>query len=249
MNLKITHLEKSFGKKNKVLKDVSFELIKGKIYVLMGANGSGKTTLFNIITGFLKPDRGRISFGINNLVNKKPHLINKIGINRTFQDLRLIEKLTVRENIMLAFKNQEGEKWWKALFSKKTYNKEQYENNLLATKILKQTFIYKIESKKAGEISYGQQKLLTLACCISNDGELFLLDEPVAGISPIYRDKLVTILRTLKEQKKTVLIIEHNEDFIKKIADKMLFLNNGVITEYDSFLIMRNDEQVKEAYV
>ncbi len=248
MKIKIKHIEKSFGE-NQILKDVSFELEQGKVYVLMGTNGSGKTTLFNILTGFLKTDKGSVVWNNENLLNKESYLINEIGISRTFQDLRLIEELTVKENVLLSFKNQEGEKWWKALLTKNGYSIEQTENNKKAYKILEQTFISDIANQKAGEISYGQQKLLTLACCIANDAQLFLLDEPVAGVNPVYRDKLVKVMKTLKEQEKTFLIIEHNTGFISEIADEIFFLNNGTITEYQTYEAMRMDEQVKEAFV
>lgn len=248
MELEIKHIEKSFGENN-ILKDVSFKLETGKVYVLMGTNGSGKTTLFNILTGFLKTDKGTIDWNNENILNKDPNLINKSGISRTFQDLRLIEELTVKDNVLLSFKNQEGEKWWKALLPKSLYSEEQSKNNTKATEILIQTFISEEVNQNAGEISYGQQKLLTLACCIANDAQLFLLDEPVAGVNPVFRDKLVEVIKILKEKGKTFLIIEHNADFINEIADKIFFLNSGRIKEYENYSEMRKDEQVKNAFV
>lgn len=248
MKLEIKHIEKSFGK-NQILKDISFEMEQGKVYVLMGTNGSGKTTLFNILTGFLKPEKGNILFNNKSILNNEPHLINTNGISRTFQDLRLIEELTVKENVMLSFKNQEGEKWWKALFPKNNYKTEQEENIKRTNEILQETFISEIENQKAGEISYGQQKLLTLACCIANNADLFLLDEPVAGVNLIFREKLITVINKLKEKGKTFIIIEHNADFIREIADKILFLNSGIIKEYENYYAMQNNEHVKEAFV
>jgi branched-chain amino acid transport system ATP-binding protein len=246
--LKVKNISKSFGE-HKVLKNVSFKLDQGKVYVLMGTNGSGKTTLFNIATGFLKTDTGSILLNGKNILNSEPHLLNKKGICRTFQDLRLIEELTVKENVMLSFQNQNGEKWWKALLPKNFYKREQKENDKKANEILQETFIGDIAEQKAGEISYGQQKLLTLACCIAINTDFFLLDEPVSGVQPIYRDKLATIINKLKKQDKTFLIIEHNADFIEEIADKILFLKEGIISEYKSYELMRNDEQIKEAFV
>ncbi len=248
MPLEIKHIEKSFGD-NLILKNISFTLETSQIYVLMGANGSGKTTLFNIITGFLQSDKGDVYWNSKNLFSKKPHTINKIGISRTFQDLRLIKELTVKENVLLAFKNQEGEKWWKALMPKSGYNKEQHKNSIKVNNILKETFIDEISEYMAGEISYGQQKLLTLACCIANDAELFLLDEPVAGINPVYREKLVSVIEKLKYQGKTFLIIEHNSDFITEIADKILFLRGDTISEYESYSSLKNDKQVMNSLI
>lgn len=248
MKLEIKHIEKFFGE-NQILKDISFEMEQGEVYVLMGTNGSGKTTLFNILTGFLKPENGNVLFNNESVLNKEPYLININGISRTFQDLRLIEELSVKENVMLSFKNQQGEKWWKALLPKNNYKTEQTENINRTNDILQDTFISEVSDQKAGEISYGQQKLLTLACCIANSADLFLLDEPVAGVNPIIREKLITVINKLKEKGKTFIIIEHNVDFISEIADKILFLNSGIIKEYENYSAMRKDEQVKEAFV
>ena len=246
--LTVEHIKKSFGENN-VLKDISFSLNEKNIYVLMGTNGSGKTTLFNILTGFIYADDGTIIFKNKNILNKQPYEINREGIIRTFQDLRLIEDLTVLENVMLAFPNQEGEKWWKTLLPNKKIILEQNENRLKAKKILETCFIENIENSKAGEISYGQQKLLTLACCIANDADFFLLDEPVAGVNPNYRELLAEVIKNLRKQDKTFLIIEHNSEFIELVANKILFLHNGKVTEYGTYAEMRNDEFVKEAYI
>ncbi len=248
MKLEIKHIKKSFGE-NQILRDISFEMEQGKVYVLMGPNGSGKTTLFNILTGFLIPENGNIMFNNESIINKEPHLINTNGICRTFQDLRLIEELSVKENVLLSYKNQEGEKWWKALLPSSNYKIEQTENTNKTDAILQETFISEVANQKAGEISYGQQKLLTLACCIANNADLFLLDEPVAGVNPIYREKLITVINKLKEIGKTFIIIEHNADFISKIADKILFLNLGIIKEFQNYSAMNEDEQIKEAFV
>ena len=246
--LKVTHIKKAFGD-NEVLKDVNFSLERGKVYVLMGTNGSGKTTLFNIITGFLKADAGEVKLRDRNITNQEPHIINQMGIGRTFQDLRLIEGLSVIENVMLAFPGQEGEKWWKVLFPNKRVRNEQAKNKQKAEEILKTCFIDDVARARAGEISYGQQKLLTLACCIANNAELFLLDEVVAGVNPRYRELLVTIIREWQQDGKTFLIIEHNSDFIKAVSDQILFLNEGRVRKYTSYDQLRDDAYVQEAFV
>ena len=165
------------------------------------------------------------------------------------QDMRLIGNLTVHENVMLAFPNQEGEKWWKSLLPNKSVAVEQNANATKASEILKECFIDYIDSSKADEISYGQQKLLNLACCIASGASVLLLDEPVAGVNPVFREKLSTIIQDLKEQGKTLLIIEHNADFIEKVADEILFLHNGRIQRYGSYQEFRNAPEVIDAYV
>ncbi|HOG20433.1 MAG TPA: ATP-binding cassette domain-containing protein [Salinivirgaceae bacterium] len=248
MTLAVSNIAKSFGD-NKVLVDVSFELHAGQIAILMGANGSGKTTLFNIISGFLKQDRGLVSVNEKNVNNIPAYKINRLGITRTFQDMRLIGNLTVKQNLMLAFPQQEGEKWWKTLLQNKGIKREQEENSHKADEILKTCFIDNVTDSKASEISYGQQKLLNLACCMANEPQYLLLDEPVAGVNMAYREKLTQVIRKLKAENKALLIIEHNTDFIQAVADRIFFLNNGWITEFENYETLKQNTQVQNAYI
>lgn len=248
MTLKVRHIAKSYGEKQ-VLKDVSFQLQKGTVTVLMGTNGSGKTTLFNIISGFLKQDKGEILLDNKIISQSEPHQTNQLGISRTFQDMRLIGKLTVKENVLLAFPKQKGEKWWNVLLPNKKVKQEQDANQTKVDELLKTCFIDDVADQKANEVSYGQQKLLNLACCMANNTSVILLDEPVAGVNPVYRDRLTTIIQQLKQQGKAILIIEHNTDFIEQIADQILFLNDGHISLFDNYETLKNNPQVQEAYI
>lgn len=248
MILKVEHIAKSYGEKQ-VLKDISFELNKGKIIILMGTNGSGKTTLFNILTGFLKADKGEIFLNSQPIRNEAPFLLNQLGISRTFQDMRLIGKLTVKENIILAFPKQKGENWWSTFFPNSKIREEQKINSEKADELLKQCFIENVSENKANEISYGQQKLLNLACCIANNAEILLLDEPVAGVNPVFRDCLIEIIQDVKNQRRAILIIEHNTDFIEQVADEILFLNDGILIRFESYKTFKNNPIVQEAYI
>ncbi|MFH1049426.1 MAG: ATP-binding cassette domain-containing protein, partial [bacterium] len=221
--LKTENLHIAFGSK-KVLKGISFELKPKTITALMGTNGSGKTTLFNIITGFLKADSGKLIYREQVLNGQSPVFRNKIGIARTFQDLRLIKELTVKENIVLAMKDNPGENIFNAMLPKSVLKQKNDEFGKKAGEIIGQVYLQDVENSRAGEISYGQQKLLTLACCMANNPALLLLDEPVAGINPEYQKKIQELLLNLKKEGKTVLLIEHNSEFIGNISDKLLFL-------------------------
>ena len=240
-------ISKSFGDNN-LLQDVSLELGMGAIKVLMGANGSGKTTLFNILTGFLNADRGKVLLGNTPINHLSPYKINRLGICRTFQNMRLISEYTVLENILLAFSNTENEKWWSTFVSNRAARKKQLQNEESANEILSQCFIHDVADSKAGEIPYGQQKLLILACCLANDPKVILLDEPVAGVNPVYRANLGTVIRAMQKRGKAIIIIEHNSDFIEEVADEILFLNNGKITRFLTYSEFRSDGSVKEAY-
>jgi branched-chain amino acid transport system ATP-binding protein len=248
MELVASHIKKSFGSYN-ILADVSFNLSSGKVVVLMGTNGAGKTTLFNILSGFLKPDAGQILLDGKDLSGLEPNTIARAGIGRTFQDMRLIENMSVFENVLLSFPTQEGEKWWNALLPSPKVVAEQKSNAEKAKQILQNCFIDDVANDNAKDVSYGQQKLLNLACCMASNSSVWLLDEPVAGVNPVYREKLSEVIRQQKSKGKSILLIEHNSDFIEAVADEILFLNKGIISRFSSYESFRQDTNVKNAYV
>ena len=246
--LTIKNLSKSFGN-HKIFNSLTISLEKGSIYALMGANGSGKTTLFNILTGFLKPDSGEIEFKNSKLNTIAPYKINRLGISRTFQDLRLIDTLTVRENVLLSMPKNPTDNWLKALLPKRfnQYFINQLEQN--AHELLAKFYLEEVQNQLASEISYGQQKLLTLACSVANKAQFLLLDEPVAGINPAYRKKISELLKNLKVEGKTILLIEHHTEFIQEVADQCLFLYKGQLQTFDSFDKLQKNPTVLEAYL
>lgn len=249
MIIELKHLTFGFVPDKQILKDLSLSVEERKIYALMGGNGAGKTTLFNLITGFIKPQGGEILFRENNLSHQQPYTINRQGIGRTFQDLRLITKLTVKENIILAMQHNPTDHWLNALLPEQFYR---ISNKLLsqnADDVIEEYYLTEVKNSLAGEISYGQQKLLTLACCVANGAKLLLLDEAVAGIQPEYRNKIAKLILTLREQGKTVLLIEHNTDFIADVADTIFFLYEGVLSTFQSMDALREDKQVMAAYL
>jgi len=247
--LQLQNIRFSFPGKKGLINNVSIDLEKGKIYVLMGTNGSGKTTLFNLITGFHKPLKGKIYFKGNDITKLPPHKINQSGIGRTFQDLRLITKLSVRDNILLAMKGDPTNAWYKALLPQSFYRNEIKVLEEKADVIIQEYFLADVKKSFAGEISFGQQKLLTLACCTANDPQCLLLDEPVAGIQPEYQHKVVEKLKKLKQEGKTIFFIDHNTEFIEDISDRLFFLHEGSISIFDDVKSMRTDKHVMEAYL
>jgi ABC-type branched-subunit amino acid transport system ATPase component len=247
--LQLQHINFGFIPEKQILKDLTLDFEEKKIYALMGSNGAGKTTLFNLVTGFFKLKSGKVIFNGVDITNKKPYRINRYGIGRTFQDLRLITKLTVKENIVLAMQHNPTDSWLFALLPESFKTKSNQELDKKANELLNRFFLDDVIDSLAGDISYGQQKLLSLACCVANGASLFLLDEPVAGIQPEYRNKMIVLLKQLKEEGKTILMIEHNTDFIANVADKILFLHEGTINAFENIELLRNDKQVMEAYI
>jgi len=248
MELVASNIEKSFGN-NMVLADVSLELSAGKISVLMGTNGAGKTTLLNILSGFMKPDGGSIYLDGTELSTLNTHEIASRGIGRTFQDMRIIEDMSVIENILLAFPGQQGEKWWRTLIPSSSITAEQQTNAKVANSLLGDCFLSDVIEHKASDISYGQQKLLNFACCLASGASILLLDEPVAGVNAHYRDQLSTLVKQQQRAGKSLLIIEHNSDFIEAVADEILFLDKGTLKRFPSYASFRNSNSVKNAYV
>ena len=249
MIIELKHLTFGFSPEKQILKELFLSLEEQTIYALMGGNGAGKTTLFNLITGFIKPQSGEILFRGKNLTYQQPYTINRQGIGRTFQDLRLITKLKVKENIILAMQHNPTDNWLYAMLPEQYYCNS---NKLLAQQaddIIEEYYLNDVKNSLAGEISYGQQKLLTLACCVANGAKLLLLDEAVAGIQPEYRLKIARLIRTLRERGKTILLIEHNTDFIADVADTIFFLREGTLSTFETMDALREDKQVMAAYI
>lgn len=246
--LEIKDIYKSFGEQ-RVLQGVDMTIEEGNIYTLVGGNGAGKTTLFNLITGFLKPDAGEILYNSKRLDTHSPVKINASGITRTFQDLRIINQLTVKENLLLSFKNNPGERILNSFLPSKVF-KKQYDEFLEKTEeMLDKVHLRKVQNNLAGEISYGQQKLLTTGCCLANDAQLLLLDEPVAGIDKDNYSRIFDLMLHLKDEGKTILQIEHNHHFVGDLSDGIWFLNAGKASHFKYYNDFINDSLVKETYL
>lgn len=247
--LNLENVTFSFNNKSNLLGNLHLILNTGGIYALMGTNGSGKTTLFNIISGFLMQSSGKIFFNNKDITKTPPYIRSNIGIGRTFQDLRIVPKLSVKQNIILAMKNNPTDIWYNSLLPEGLFRTKLEALNIAADKLISEYFLGDIKDSLAGEISFGQQKLLTLACCAAGRAELLLLDEPIAGINPEFMKLIAVLFSQLKEKGKTILFIEHNTEFISSIADSVFFLDQGKIREYGNVAEMSNDSYVKEAYL
>lgn len=246
--LEIKNIYKSFGKQH-VLQGLSMTFDKGKIHSIIGGNGTGKTTLFNLITGFLKPDNGEIWYNKKRIDNQSPVAINKKGITRTFQDLRIINQLSVKENILLSFKNNPGEKILYSFFPNCIFRKQYAEFSEKAEQILYKIHLTEVKNNLASEISYGQQKLLTIGCCLANNADTLLIDEPVAGIDKDNYFRIIDLIIELKNEGKTIIQIEHNHKFIESLSDKIWFIYNGKANAFDDYQHFINDNFVKQIYL
>lgn len=242
--LKIENLTKHFGGV-KAVNNCSFEIEKGKITALIGPNGSGKTTIFNLISGIIKPDQGKIFFDGKDIMNFSVDKISNFGISRVFQQSRLFKNLTVKENLLLAIDNEDT-KLWKNIFGLNKITKEKKEK---VSEILKEFGILEMENKTASELSFGQKRLVELARTILNPHKLLIFDEPVAGINPKIRRDIINLLLKLKKSGETILLIEHDMLFTLSLADDIIVLDAGSVIATGKPNEIRNNKLVLEAYL
>ena len=218
------------------------------ITAIIGPNGAGKTTLLNILTGFLRPDAGRCFLGDCETTRLPPHRIARLGVARTFQDLRLILEVSVLDNVLLAIPGQRGENLLSALLQFGT-SAEEGRDRERAMRLL---HIFGLEDKAndlASELSYGQQKLLTLVCCVATGAGLLLFDEPVAGVHPEMTSRILSFLRQLQDDGKLIVFIEHDIAAVRRVADFVIVMDEGkVIAQGPSQEVLERPE-ILEAYL
>ena len=224
--LEVAGLEKRFGGLL-ALQDCSFTIAERRITCLVGPNGAGKTTIFNVITGFLKPNEGSVTFRGRSLDGFTPQAVVHAGIARTFQNLRLFADLTALDNVMVALPRQFAEEPLGAIFRPLHAARSQSRRREEALGILAHVGLADRASERVRNLSYGEQKLLTVARVLATGAELLLLDEPASGLSAGALDNIMALLRRLQDEGKTLLVVEHNTRVVQQIADDVLFLHQG----------------------
>ena len=224
--LTISGVNKRFGGLQ-ALRDCSFSIGSGKIICLVGPNGAGKTTVFNAITGFLKADSGEVSFKEHRLTGKRPQAVVRLGVARTFQNLRLFTDLTALDNVVSALPDQFGEEPIGATFRPFRTSRAQKALRNEAAAILSDVGLSARSDDFVRNLSYGEQKLLSIGRVLATGAELLLLDEPTSGLSGDALESVMALLRRLREQGRSQLVVEHNTRVVQQIADEVLFLHQG----------------------
>jgi ABC-type branched-subunit amino acid transport system ATPase component len=238
-----------------LLKGVNLHVDAGKVTALMGGNGSGKTTLFNIISGFEKKYSGDVLFEGNNLNKISPHRISLMGIGRLFQGGQLLDGLSLMENMKIASDDETGELPFYSLFHKNKVaeterRKEEQAKQILARVFGKECKYLKMLDRNAADFSYGEQRLLSLARLLMGNDRLLLLDEPTSGVNPVYIATIQKIIREMVEKDGiTVLLIEHNMQFVRDVADTCAYLSDGVISKVGAKMEVLDDKNVRNSYL
>ena len=246
--LEINKISKNFNG-IKALNNVSFSLKEGTITALIGPNGAGKTTLLNLLSGFLKPERGDIYFKKKKISGLPSYKIARMGIARTFQNTRLFLQITVLENVLLAMRYKNGENIKDVIFRRNTVLKEDKAKREQAISVLEFVGLVKKKNELAENLSYGQRKLLELARSLATGAELFLLDEPLAGVFPETRKKIMGLMEKMRLDGKTILFIEHIVGIVAEISDKIIVLNHGKKIAEGKPSEVLADRKVIEAYL
>jgi branched-chain amino acid transport system ATP-binding protein len=245
--LTVAGLEVSFGGL-RALRDCGFTVEQGRITCLVGPNGAGKTTIFNVITGFLRPNAGTVSFRGRSLDGLKAQSIVAAGIARTFQNLRLFVDLTALDNVVVALPAQSGEEPLAAIFRPLRVARAHRTRREEAMRILEHVGLADRAHDFVRNLSYGEQKLLTVARGLATGAELLLLDEPASGMSAAALDRIMALLRTLQSEGKTLLVVEHNTRVVQQIADDVLFLHQGHLMARGTPAEIISDPALAEIY-
>ena len=224
--ISVKNVNKHFGGVYAV-RDCSLEVEKGTITSIIGPNGAGKTTLFNIICGVYQPDKGTITFDGKNITKTPCYKIGQLGVSRTFQQAKLFKNMTVKDNLLVAREARDAE--------------IQHALNSVHFPLSMDT--------KASELSYGQTRLVEIARAVFKPHTLLMLDEPTAGVNPKVRQELKTILLNLKKEGNTILLIEHDMEFVMSISDEVIVMNQGTVLTHGTPARVQKDKRVLEAYL
>ncbi|HOO78942.1 MAG TPA: ABC transporter ATP-binding protein [Lachnospiraceae bacterium] len=244
--LEVTNLSISFGGLRAV-DDFSITINEGELYGLIGPNGAGKTTVFNLLTGVYKPDEGHILLGGKDITGQKTIEINREGIARTFQNIRLFKEMTVQENVMVGLHNQIRYSTLASIFKLPSYRKAEKEMRERSLELLKVFDLDKEADTLASNLPYGKQRKLEIARALATNPKLLLLDEPAAGMNPNETIELMKTIRFVRDKfKMTILLIEHDMKLVSGICEELTVLNFGhVLCKGETKEVLNNPEVIK----
>ncbi len=234
----------------KAVQNFNLSLQKNELVGLIGPNGAGKTTIFNMVTGVYQPDQGVIRFDDHILNDLRPHQISKLGISRTFQNIRLFPNLTVKENVLVACHQHIHYTLTDSVLRTDKYFREEQDIWKRGVELLKLFGLAGLQNESAANLPYGQQRRLEIVRALATEPQLLLLDEPAAGMNPQETSTLMQLIKKiLREFDLTILIIEHDMRVIMGICERILVLDYGITIAEGSPERIRKDPKVIEAYL
>lgn len=226
--LEINGLHKQFGG-IVVANDVNLTVQKGEVVGLIGPNGAGKTSLFNIVSGFIPHDAGAITLNGRSIERLPMHKRTRLGLSRTWQNIRLFQTLSVLDNLIIAPRHYPGKSILRAAFTPRMLREERKRIIERALKQLDKVRLVEAADRLPTELSYGKQKLVSIARALMNDGDCLLLDEPIAGVEGAAYEALKNVIRSEAKSGRAICVVEHNISFVRDLCDRVLFMFNGKI--------------------
>jgi branched-chain amino acid transport system ATP-binding protein len=224
--LDIEHLTVRFGGVVAIA-DLNLHVNQGEIFALIGPNGAGKTTAFNIMTGVYQPAEGKVTFAGQSLTGRKPHRITRLGIARTFQNIRLFANMSALDNVMVGTDARHRTSVPGAVLGLPRHRVEQRDGEKVARRLLDFVGITHAADEVAKNLAYGDQRRLEIARALATEPKLLLLDEPAAGMNPAEKQSLQQLIRKIRDSGPTVLLIEHDMSVVMQISDRIAVLDFG----------------------
>jgi branched-chain amino acid transport system ATP-binding protein len=246
--LRVEHLTKRFLGLTAV-DDANFDVKTNEIFALIGPNGAGKTTLFNCVTGLYAPTSGRVMFNGGDITGFKSHRVARLGVARTFQNIRLFDYMTVLDNVLVGEHARMHAKIWDSILKTPMERREEARVRERAMELLRFVGLERHADNYARNLPYGQQRRLEIARALATDPKLLLLDEPAAGFTPQEKDELMQLVQKLRSQGLTIFLIEHDMKIVMGISERIVVLDHGVKIAEGTPDVVRRDQRVIEAYL
>jgi ABC-type branched-subunit amino acid transport system ATPase component len=228
---------------------LTVEFRERKIAALIGPNGAGKTTVFNLIGGQLSPSEGHIYYDGEEISGRSPWRIAEIGVGRMFQDVRTFPRMSVKNNVLVGFREQKGEHVFWSVIARSAVRQQEKELNSKADELLEIVGLQGYGERRARELSYGQQKLLAIARLLATGSDVLLLDEPTAGVARSIAEKILRVLREAADDGKTIVIIEHDMNIVSEWVDEVHFIDAGRLSVSGQPEEILRTSQVRRAYL